>query len=159
MTHLIWSAAFCNVWPSQSPEPVIWSPKSPKPVIIQESLSYSVDSRENHPLLYNVKKKPFVCVLWKCFAIKLEKSWVWLEGNPWGVGGRWWGTKSSRGQNQPTPIQSHFPVESSMEKIARIAKLFKVRIEQMFFVLRKEGWGWGCWGCWGCWGGWGCWGW
>jgi len=57
-----------------SPEPVIWPPKSPKPVIIQESLSYSVDSRENHTLLYNVKKKPFVCVLWKCFAIKLEKS-------------------------------------------------------------------------------------
>ena len=118
MTHIIWSAAFCNVWPSQSPEPepVIWSPKSPKPVIIQESLSYSVDSRENHPLLYNVKKKPFVCVLWKCFAIKLEKSWVWLEGNPWGVGGRWWGTKSSPGQNHPTPIQSHFPLESSNGK-------------------------------------------
>ena len=27
--------------------------------------------RENHP---NVKRKPFVCVLWNCFAIKLEKD-------------------------------------------------------------------------------------
>ena len=100
------SATFDPPPPPKSPEPVIWSPKSPKPVIIPpESLSCYVDSRENHPLLYNVKKKPFVCVLWKCFAIKLEKSWVWLEGNPWGVGGRWWGTKSSPGPNEPTPFQ------------------------------------------------------
>ena len=55
--------------PLQSP--VIWSPKSSKPVIIMHL-------RENHP---NVKRKPFVCVLWKCFAIKLEKSFPWIGGN------------------------------------------------------------------------------
>ena len=60
---------FNRLWSGHRNHQNLWS---------SSSLSYSVHLRENHP---NVKRKPFVCVLWKCFAIKLEKSFPWIGGN------------------------------------------------------------------------------